>query len=123
MNSLIKLALIAIFVVGQSCDSAKKATSNESSKAEETKVMNQKLISEGYSIGTITYKDNGECSYTILDEKTNSMFDPTNILDKRFDAFKNKSTKVYFKYRRLRRLNRCNNIQVIELEDLKKRSE
>jgi len=94
MNGLIKLALVTGLVVAQSCDSAKKVTNTESAKIEETKVMNEKLISDGYSIGVIEYKGDVEevCSCTILDKKTNTKLDPINIQDKKFDRFKNKSS-------------------------------
>lgn len=76
--------------------------------------MNEKLINDGYSLGTIEYKYNGECSYTIVDEKTNSKLDPINIQDEKFDCFKNKTTKEYLKCRSLRRANRCCDIRLIE---------
>lgn len=120
MKHLIKLSLVIVLVFLQSCDSAKNTTNSERSKVVETKAMNQKLINGGYSSGTISYTNNGDCSYIIVDEKANSKFDPINMDTEKYDAFKNKSMKVYFKYRSLRRANRCNNVRPIEIIDIKK---
>ncbi len=119
MNSLIKLSMVIVLVFFQSCDSAKKATNADNSNTESI-IMNEKLINDGYSVGAIKYTDNGDCSYTIIDDKTKSKLDPINMSDKKFEAFKSKSTKVYFKYRSLRRANRCSDARPIEIVDMQK---
>lgn len=120
MKRLIKLFLVTVFVFLQSCDSAKKVANTERSKLEDAKVMNEKLINDGYSFGTIKYTDNGDCSYVIVDEKSKAKLDPMNMGVKKYDAFKNKSMRIYFKYRNLRRSNRCGDARPIELVDMQK---
>ena len=127
MTIFLKLSVLALLMFTSSCDSVKStADAENSSTKEETKkeapnVMNEKLINEGYSVGTITYLANSKCSYIIIDEKTGVKFDPINIDEDKFKAYKKDASKIYYKYRGLRMMNRCNEGQPIQLEAIQSR--
>jgi hypothetical protein len=122
MNFLIKISTIGLMMISLSCNSTKSATedkSNITETTETTKAMESKLINEGYLVGTIKYIKDNKCSYIIIDEKTGAKFDPINLDDDKFKAYKKDATTVYYKYRGLRMMNRCNEAQPISIIDIK----
>ena len=83
--------------------------------------MHDKLINDGYLIGTVIYLEKSKCGYIIIDEKTKTKYDPINIDEDKFNEFKTNKNTIYYKYRLLRMMNRCNNVNPIQLVDVKKR--
>ena len=121
MNISTKLSLVILILSFKSCNTNKTVV-GENSKEESiiSKQVNETLINEGYSIGTMQYVSDSSCAYIIIDEKTQTKFDPINIEEKRFTVYREHSIHIYYKYRRLRMPHRCNDIQPIELIDIKK---
>jgi hypothetical protein len=128
MNLLLKLSTLVFITVASSCDASKKAAEDTTSK-ETTTTMSQDVIkemdttlqNEGYSLATVMYVKDSNCSYIIVDEKTGEKFDPINMDTKEYSLFKKDNESIYIQFRRLRRASRCDNIQVIEISSIKKR--
>src|SRR5690606_21838202 len=80
----------------------------------------QKLMAEGYLLGTIVYSDKeGDCPYTIQmtgDKMGFYYLDPVNLEEK----FKKDGQKVWVKFNGLRRMNRCENATPAEITAIKK---
>ena len=86
---------------------------------ENTEIMDpQKLMAEGYLLGTIVYSDKeGDCPYTIqMPGDKNYYLDPVNLEEK----FKKDGQKVWIKFNGLRRMNRCNKATPAEITAIKK---
>lgn len=107
------IILLSILMVLGSCNSKKEVVNVK----EDQKQIESNLIKEGYTKGKVVHYKSGLCTYIIIDEKTGLKFDPININNEQFKAFKVDKKGIYFKYRPLRRANRCSNVQPIELED------
>ena len=114
---MLKTILVFFSTIILSCGSTKKQTQNTST--EET-VDPQKLIEEGYMLGTIVYSDKeGDCPYTIQmpgDKMEFYYLDPINLEEK----FKVDGQKVWIKFNGLRRMNRCDKATPAEIVDIKK---
>ena len=120
MTTFIKLSLVSLMAISLSCDAAKSSANEEKSKSENaTKQMETNLINEGYSKGTISFIKESKCSYIIIDEASGTKFDPINIDEEKYSAFKSEGTKVFYKYRSLRMLNRCSEALPIQLLEIK----
>ena len=121
MNILIKTSMLTLFGFALSCNSTKAIVNENKASAANTKAMETiDYTQEGYKMGTVQLNKDSACKYTILVDKSNIRFDPVNMDDKRFEAFKSDAQKVYFKFRPLRMMNRCPEAQPIEIEDIKK---
>lgn len=121
MNLFIKLGLASMFILSQSCDSTKSAAATETTQIEETKNMEQDLMSQGYSKGMLTTNKDSKCTFVLVDEKTGVSFDPINLEDGTFGDFKNvEKQMVYYKFSPLRMPNRCPEAQPISIDDIKK---
>ncbi len=121
MNLFIKLGLASMFILSQSCDSSKTASATEATQIEETKNMEQDLMSQGYSKGMLTAQRDSECTFVLVDEKTGVKFDPINLDQGTFGDFTNAEKQiVYYKFSALRMKNRCLEAQPISIDDIKK---
>ncbi len=119
MRTFITVVLIGLFVF-LSCDTPKTITK------EVSPVIPLNVNSEGndtFKLGRITYLENSDCAYIIVDEKTTSKFDPINFKSAKYLPYKKNNLLIYYKYRPLRMANRCYNIQPIELVAIKKRED
>lgn len=76
-----------------------------------------------FKLGIIEYVNNSDCTYVIVDEKTQKKFDPINFSSPEYLPFKKNNQLIYYKYRPLRMVNRCYNVQPIEIVDIKKRED
>ena len=123
MNILLKITASVFLSFALSCDSAKSAAETSATADTNNKAMQEQLISEGYSPGTVKLLKNSECTYIIVDEKTNVQFDPINMDDAKFADFKSEGAKIFYKYQPLRRMNRCTEAQPISIIDIKKRED
>jgi maltose-binding protein MalE len=120
----IGIAVFATFVL--SCGSTEKltqstTTSETTTTTETTETVDpQKMIAEGYLLGTIVYSDKeGDCPYTIQmpgDKMEFYYLDPINL----DEAYKKDGLKVWVKYTGLRRMNRCDKATPAEINDIKK---
>ena len=117
MKSFFALLIITTVVA---CSSTKtKENSNEDSTAEAV-TKNDKMLSEGYTMGTIVFSDKAnDCAYTIqLEGKDNVMYDPINL-----DVIYQKhNEKIWFTFSPLRRMNRCEKANPVSITDIKKRT-
>jgi hypothetical protein len=109
-------------MISSSCDSA-KTTASEASTEKSSEIMDSKMVNEGYVAGVVKHLENSACSYILIDEKLDTKYDPINIDEAKFAAFKKDASKVYFKFTSLRRMNRCSEARPIQLLDIKLRSE
>ncbi len=80
----------------------------------------QKLMAEGYMLGTIVFSDKeGDCPYTIQmpgDKMEFYYLDPVNLDEK----YKVDGQKVWIKFNGLRTMNRCDKATPAEITDIKK---
>lgn len=80
----------------------------------------QKLMADGYLLGTIVYSDKeGDCPYTIQmpgDKMEFYYLDPVNLEEK----YKKDGQKVWIKFNGLRRMNRCDKATPAEITAIKK---
>lgn len=120
MNSIVKISVILILLSTGGCDSTKSSTKSE---VEDSKTMVQNnqddMIKDGFVVGTIKSNKGSSCPYIIIDEKRDLKYDPINLDDEKFKAFRVEEQKIYFKFTPLRRMNRCSEatpIQLIEIE-------
>ena len=124
MNIFLKLSLVALVLLSESCDSAKSATTSDQADTKQTETVNEeKLMAEGYMVGTIKLTENSDCPCIIIDEKTGAKYDPINMNEKGFTEFQLNDSKVYYKCSFLRMKNRCNEAQPVQLTDIKKRED
>jgi len=121
MTTFIKLSLLSLMTISLSCDTAKSTASVEGTNTEKTLQMETEtnLLNEGFSIGTVTYLKDSKCSYIIVDKKSGVKYDPINIDDEKYIAFKSDAKQIYYKCRFLRMKNRCNEAQPVQLTDIK----
>ena len=117
--TMIKLAALLLLSLALSCNSTKSNIETTT----ETKVVQTDFEKEGYSVGIIQYNKDSSCEYIIINEISNSKFDPINIDEEKFAVFKENDSKIYFKYESLRRMNRCSEAAPIKLIDIKKRED
>ena len=122
-NFLIKVSQILLICLAISCNSTKNNTNKDETITSSTKKIETNLIMNGYSLGTISINKESDCSFIIIDEKSNSKFDPINIEEEKFSIFLKDEKKIYFKYLSLRRMNRCPDALPIKLLDIKKRED
>lgn len=119
MRIFTTVLLIGLFVFW-SCDTPRTIAK------EVSPVIPLKESSEGndtFKLGRITYLENSDCTYIIIDEKTRKKFDPINFSSSEYIPFKKNNQLIYYKYRPLRMANRCYNVQPIEIVDIKKRED
>lgn len=114
MKFFITNIMFSLMVVLASCNSKKEVVITK----EDSKQIESNLIKEGYVIATVVHNKNSLCEYTIVDKKTELKFDPINIDNEQFNAFKVDGKDIIIKYRLLRRANRCEYMQPIEIEDI-----
>lgn len=117
--TMIKLTALLLLSLALSCNSTKSNIETTT----ETKVVQTDFEKEGYSVGIIQYNKDSSCEYIIINEISNSKFDPINIDEEKFAVFKENDSKIYFKYESLRRMNRCSEAAPIKLIDIKKRED
>ena len=120
MNFIKTFFALIILTTVVACSSTKtKENSNENSTAEVVN-KNDKMINEGYTMGTIVFSDKADdCAYTIqLDGKTNVMYDPINLDVK----YQKHNEKIWFTFSPLRRMNRCEKANPVSITDIKKRT-
>lgn len=119
MMLFFKMSIFLFLATTAGCDSAKSAATNEQeTKAIET-MDDSKLVADGYILASVKYQEDSKCSYILVDEKKNLMYDPINFDAEKFASFKSNDAKVYVKFRGLRMPNRCPNIQPVELTEIK----
>lgn len=116
------VGLLSIQSCGGTETSAKSiATETDASNTIET---NEKSMQEeGYSKGFVKETDNTKCQFIIINEKTNTAFDPINFEEDAFRDFRLQGEKIYYKFLPLRMPNRCTEAQPISLVDIKKRED
>lgn len=119
----LKTGLIIFSTLILSCGTTEKqtqTTSTEGTTTNQETVNPQKMMEEGYLLGTIVYSDKeGDCPYTIQmpgDKMEFYYLDPINLEE----AFKVDGQKVWIKFNGLRRMNRCDKATPAELVDIKK---
>ncbi len=101
---------------------ASETTANTSSESSTISgnVDPQKLMAEGYMLGTIMFSDKeGDCPYTIQmpgDKMEFYYLDPLNLDEK----YKVDGLKVWVKFKGLRTMNRCDKATPAEITDIKK---
>ena len=120
MNFIKTFFILLILTTVVACSSTKtKESSNEDLTAEAV-AINDKMVSEGYIMGTIVFSDKAnDCPYTIqLEGKDNGMYDPINLDVK----FQKHNEKIWFTFHPLRRMNRCEKANPISIADIKKRT-
>lgn len=108
MKYFLRFLALILLSITLSCNSS-KSTANKT--ADEYK-------KEGYIVGTISPKGNGNCGWIIYDAQRNQKYDPINIEDEKFARFSLKEEKIYFKFLPLRQKNRCENTSPIQLIDI-----
>ena len=107
-NSKLRLnILILISITIISCVNSKSSLHKTISKYQK----------EGYSTGTITPKDNGNCGWIISVNDT-IYYDPINIEEEKFIQYSLKRENIYFKFLPLRMKNRCKNTSPISLVEV-----
>lgn len=103
----------------QSTNTSETSTTTETTTNTET-MDPQKLMAEGYLLGTIVYSDKeGDCPYTIQmpgDKMEFYYLDPINLEE----TYKKDGLKVWIKFNGLRRMNRCDRATPAEIIDIKK---
>ena len=119
MTFFYKISTLLFLMVASGCDSTKSTAKEDAASEKTSTVMNEKMVNEGYSEGTITYSKNSKCPVIIIKEDTKEQLDPINMDDSKFVSFKNDGNKIYFKFRRLRMMNRCDEALPISLEEVK----
>jgi len=119
----LKVGLAIFSTIILSCGTTEKqtqTTSTEETTSSEETVDPQKMMGEGYLLGTIVYSDKeGDCPYTIQmpgDKMEFYYLDPINLEEE----FKKDGQKVWIKFNGLRRMNRCDKATPAELADIKK---
>ena len=126
MNLIKILFALVILATVVACSSTKaKEKSNETATTAFTESTmtttpeDDKMISEGYTKGTIVFSDKADdCAYTIqLEGKDNVMYDPINLDVK----FQKHGEKIWFTFNPLGRMNRCIKANPINIADIKKR--
>ncbi len=109
----------AILSCGTNVKQAATTATEETTPMEEV-VDTQKMLAEGYLLGTIMYSDkDGDCPYTIQMPGNKMEFyylDPINLEEK----YKKDGQKVWVKFNGLRRMNRCDKATPAEIVDIKK---
>ena len=119
MRTFITVVLIGLFAFW-SCDTPRSITK------EVSPVIPLNVSTGGndtFELGRITYLENSDCTYIIIDEKTTNKFDPINFMSAEYLQYKKNNLLIYYKYRPLRMVNRCYNIQPIELVAIEKRED
>ncbi|MCZ4317584.1 hypothetical protein O4H26_01140 [Aequorivita viscosa] len=122
---MLKMILVFFSAIILSCGSTEKqtqsATTSETTTTTETSetVDPQKMIAEGYTLGTIIYSEKeGDCPYTIQmpgDKMEFFYLDPINLEE----VYKKDGLKVWVKFTGLRRMNRCDRATPAEINDIK----
>ncbi|MFY0630284.1 MAG: hypothetical protein JXR05_07870 [Flavobacteriaceae bacterium] len=108
MKYFLKPFAFVLLLLTLSCNSSKSTTDKTAAEYEK----------EGYIVGTISPKGNGNCGWIIYDGERNLKYDPVNIEDEKFVGFSLKEQKVYFKFLPLRQKNRCENTAPIRLTEV-----
>jgi hypothetical protein len=126
-------SIFFIFILIGACNSPKQKIENNSSgnktdtlsrvKKGMANLIEEKLIKEGYQLGTVKNLENTNCPFVIYSETTNNLLDPINFEASDFAEFKKNELKIYFQYRALRMMNRCNEASPIELTSIRKRED
>jgi hypothetical protein len=118
MNYIKTLFALVILATVVACSSTKTKESSNDTATKEAAIKNDKMISEGYTKGTIVFSDKADdCAYTIqLDGKDNLMYDPMNLDVK----YQKHDEKIWFTFSPLRRMNRCVKANPIYITDIKK---
>ncbi|OAD90646.1 hypothetical protein A7A78_05235 [Aequorivita soesokkakensis] len=119
----LKIGLAIISTLILSCGTTEKqtqTTSTEETTSAGEVIDPQKLMAEGYMLGTVVYSDKeGDCPYTIQmpgDKMEFYYLDPINL----DESFKKDGQKVWIKFSGLRRMNRCDKATPAEIIDIKK---
>jgi len=110
--------LLLFTVLFSSCNSTNKPVTTNTET--ETKMESQKMIAEGFLMGTIsTSKIEGDCPITIKVEGKKSAYylDPMNLTEE----YKSEGEKIWFKFTGLRRMNRCEKASPINITEIQKR--
>lgn len=98
--------ILLLFLILSGCKSSQTRNNESSSNLNiENKILSEKY--SGYLKGSILYKPNNSCNYILTDIDTGITYDPINLSDKKFEAYHNKNSIVYFTFHPLRRPNRC----------------
>lgn len=120
MNLIKTLFAFVVLATVVACSLTKNKETSIQTAEKETAVINNKMISEGYTEGTIVFSDKADdCAYTIqLEGKDNLMYDPMNL----DAAYQKHDEKIWFKFSPLRRMNRCIKANPIYITELKKRT-
>ncbi len=127
------ISIFSIVVLIGACNSPKQKVDTDPSvnktdtlskvKKGMANLIEEKLIKEGYQLGTVKKLENTDCPFVIYSETTNNLLDPINFEASDFAEFKENELKIYFQYRPLRMMNRCNDASPIELTSIKKRED
>ena len=111
--------LLLSTVLFLSCNSTNKSVTTNTET--EPKMDSQKMIAEGFIMGTIsTSKIEGDCPITIKVEGKSGVYylDPIDLSEE----FKNDGENVWFKFGGLRRMNRCDKASPINIIEIQKRN-
>ena len=126
MYSILKIILLVGVLSFQSCGGTETSTKSVAPETDDSNTMetyDKSMQEEGYSKGYVKKTDNTKCQFVIVNEKTNTAFDPINFEEDAFRIFKLDDEKIYYKFLPLRMPNRCNEAQPISLVDIKKRED
>jgi len=123
LTKIFTASLIILFTSCSSSKNTKQEAENNTMNNEqsENKIMDAQIINEGFHLGEIQHLKNSKCEYIIIDLATKAKFDPINISEKTYEAFRKDTQKIYYKYRPLRMMNRCPDANPISLIEIKKR--
>lgn len=126
IDMLTKIFASALLIFFASCSSSKEtaketSSNNTNNEQSDSKIMDAQMIKDGFYLGVIKHLKNSKCEYIIMDVKTKAQFDPINISEETYKAFRKDTQKVYYKYLPLRMMNRCNDANPISLIEIKKR--
>ena len=116
--------IFLVFLSLQSCVIGQDKVESEKSKSKQnTGIIKENLLKDGYELGIVKIPEESDCTYIILNETTKVNLDPINFNISDYEDFRVKDLKIYFKYRQLRMMNRCNEALPIELISILKRED
>ena len=113
MKKTVFLIAISLFF---NCKESKQIGDKQ---VKENKNKIEKLLNQGYKVGTFILNKDSNCTYLIKDKENSSLLDPINLDDEKYAEYKNLKEDIYYKYLPLRRMSRCSNTIPIKLIEMK----
>jgi len=128
MKILLSFLTALVFL---SCSSTKNEMENDQktksplgvAKNSIDRVLEERMVKDGYTLGTVLFLKNFDCEYIIKEENAAAKFDAINFESAQYSDFKQDSLKIYFKYKPLRMMNRCKDALPVKLLSIRKRKE